>query len=294
MELPAVKTTFVGGVVCSHRVRDDVARDRAELVAAPQELSRWSRPKREQERTDGAASVSAVLEDRGRGNDWETDPEPRQRLWRHLLEALPRRGASSGPAPLGDRLRSALLKPGKPGSDDGSHDPRTVEELQRAVKSTSDKERLVGLIAAPWAAGIGILVTSALIGHDPASRLADGQIDKLHVAVSLYHEVLAALLVMAVVMLVAAWLRKRLYLGIVLALYGLTLFNLHYWGFAIPFLMCGSWLLVRAYRLQKSVREATGDTSGSLGSQSRAHATSRPARPGANKRYTPPASRSRS
>ena len=62
-------------------------------------------------------------------------------------------------------------------------------------------------------------------------------------SVSLYHEVAAALVILSVVMLTTAMLRKRLYLGIVMALYGLTVFNLHYWGFGIPFIMAGAWLL---------------------------------------------------
>ena len=49
-------------------------------------------------------------------------------------------------------------------------------------------------------------------------------------------------------MLATAWWRKRLYLGIVMALYGLTVFNLHYWGFGIPYLLCAGWWIVRAYR----------------------------------------------
>jgi len=34
-------------------------------------------------------------------------------------------------------------------------------------------------------------------------------------------------------MLVSAMLRKRVFLGIVTALYGLAIFNLHYWGFGV-------------------------------------------------------------
>jgi len=37
---------------------------------------------------------------------------------------------------------------------------------------------------------------------------------------------------LALVSLACAWFRKRLVLGIALALYGLSVFNLHYWGSA--------------------------------------------------------------
>ncbi len=49
-----------------------------------------------------------------------------------------------------------------------------------------DKERLIGLIVAPIAAAIAIMVTGALIGNDPAARLADGAVNTRHVNPSLY------------------------------------------------------------------------------------------------------------
>ena len=76
---------------------------------------------------------------------------------------------------------------------------------------------------------------------------------------------------------VAAW--------ILLALYGLAVFNLHYWGFGVPFLMAGAWYLVRAYRLNQELKRVEG-------SGPPARSTARPsmgARPRPNKRYTPPA-----
>jgi hypothetical protein len=103
------------------------------------------------------------------------------------------------------------------------------------------------------------------------------------VSVSTYHELLAVLLVLSVLMLVMAMLRKRLYLGMVTALYGLAVFNLHYWGFGVPFVMVGAWLLVRAYRLQRPKKGRRRDVVGDGG-------TNGAARPQASKRYTPPSS----
>ena len=218
---------------------------------------------------------------------WGDSDAPRVRPLRRVINAFFGLGPNVEKAPLGERLRSTFLKPAEPGSTVVLAEPQSVEELEAAIKSSSDKERLVGLIAAPWAGGIGIVVVNALISRDPASLLANGQVNKLHVSVSLYHEVLIALLVLAAMMLVTALLRKRLYLGIVMALYGLTLFNLHYWGFAIPFILFGSWLMVRAYRLQRSLREAGG---GTLKSRTHGGDLTYAGRPRANKRYTPPTS----
>jgi hypothetical protein len=62
-------------------------------------------------------------------------------------------------------------------------------------------------------------------------------------------------------------------------LYGLAVFNLHYWGFGVPFLLVGAWYLVRAYRFQQELKKTEVGTP-------RARANG--ARPRSNKRYTPP------
>ena len=154
------------------------------------------------------------------------------------------------------------------------------------VRSMDDKERAIGLLAAPVAAAIGFLVIHTLVVNDPAQHLKSGALNPHYVSVSLYDEVFVALLVLSILMLTMAMLRKRLYLGIATALYGLAIFNLHYWGFGIPFIICAAWYLVRSYRLQRELREATGGRPTRSGSRSNGRDTSyTPPRP--NKRYTP-------
>jgi len=143
--------------------------------------------------------------------------------------------------------------------------PTTVDELEEAVKRANDNERLIGLLAAPLAGMVGLLVTGSLLANNPKTYS------------SVYHVLSLTLLVLALAMLAAAWFRKRLYLGIAMALYGLSIFNLHFWGFGVPFLLFGSWFLVRAYRLQQKLKLAQQAAPGGKGGQGRA-----------NKRYTPP------
>jgi hypothetical protein len=220
------------------------------------------------------------------------DAPSRLSLGRRARLALPPQQRDRDERALADRLRSAILKPaeGAPDAADKAPDePPSVAELEAAARSANDKERFIGLLAAPVAAAIGILVISALIVNDPPALLKNGQVNTLHVSLSLYHDLGGVLLALSVLMLVMAMLRKRLYLGILMALYGLAVFNLHYWGFGVPFIMGGAWLLVRSYRLQRDVREATGDTSGS-GAQRRVTGAGRTASRQPNKRYTPPTS----
>jgi hypothetical protein len=181
---------------------------------------------------------------------------------------------------LSSRLSAAFLKPpadgqGGPGTGTkyNGEVPETVAELEEAVARADDKERLVGLLAAPIAAALGLIITGTLINNDPKALLATGAINKLHVNPTLYLELGAVALALSFVMLGMAYFRKRLFLGIAMALYGLSIFNLHFWGFGIPFILAGAWYLVRAYRFQQQLKVAS--TSSSTTSFE-------------SKRYTPP------
>lgn len=195
-----------------------------------------------------------------------------------------RQPGDSGRRPsIWDRFLGRILKPGTPTTPSAGREGLPVDELESLVRTADDKERAIGLLAAPVAALIGILIADDLLRHDPPALLADGLPNKLHVNPSLYHELTIVLLVLAVVILAGAWFRKRFVLGAATALEGLTIFNLRYWGFGVPFVMVGAWYLVRAYRFQRDLKAAKqGETpSGGQGAS----------RPSPNKRYTPPASR---
>ena len=180
------------------------------------------------------------------------------------------------------RFQTAIVKPDELDSSKGkaAEPPQSVEELEANIARADDKERAIGLTAAPIGAIIGLLITANLINHAKS----------LHQSTSVYQSLTFVLLGMAVIMLATAWLRKRFYLGVVLALFGLGIFNLHFWGFGVPFLLAGSWLLVRAWRLQQKLKLAGGGTA--KGSSTAAPARGRVVSAGGvlprpNKRYTP-------
>ena len=183
------------------------------------------------------------------------------------------------------RIRYTIVKPDGPDPNDEQDDAMSLEEIEAAIKSSDDKERNVGLVAAPFAALIGFIIITTLIDHDPPQLLSNGQKNAAYVSLSLYHELLGVLVVLAVLILVMSWLRKRLLAGISMALFGLAVFNLHYWGFGIPFVMVGAWLLVHSYRLSQKLRFATMDGTGPTRPSGR---TTRNPRPRSSKRYTPP------
>lgn len=178
---------------------------------------------------------------------------------------------------LSERFTRLVLKTDGGAEPRGDAYPTSVEGLEEAIARCDDKERLIGLIAAPVAGAIGLLVAQGLAAHGTTK------------AASSTSQVLAvSLLVLAAAMLASAWFRKRLYIGIAMALYGLSIFNLHFWGFGVPYLLFGAWYLVRAYRLQQKLKLAQGDdgTPGSRQAGGAAGRSAPPAQP--NKRYTPP------
>ncbi len=162
-------------------------------------------------------------------------------LWQRFADLI-RKPDDDRPS-VGQRLTGAMLK-----ADSGAApkpEPTTVEELEEAVKRADDKERLIGLIAAPLAGMIGLLITSSLAASTSKGTHSTA-----------YSVLGAVLLALAAAMLAMAWWRKRLYLGIVMALYGLSVFNLRFWGFGVPFVLVGAWYLVRAYRLNQKLKLA--------------------------------------
>ena len=174
------------------------------------------------------------------------------------------------------RLKYTFVQPDDSDDTKNAVDDRSVEELEEAIRSSDDKERAIGLVAAPLAAIIGIIVGSSTIDHAKAT----------HQSVTVYDELTYVILGMSVLILVSSLLRKRLFQGITMALYGLAIFNLRFWGFGVPFLLAGGWYLVRSYRLQQSLKRAE-DAAPSPPKRNGARPASGP-RPRRNKRYTPP------
>jgi hypothetical protein len=182
------------------------------------------------------------------------------------------------PLSIWERVKYTLVRPDDDPAERAPVDDRSADELRAAIQRSDDKERNIGLVAAPIAAIVGIAISSASINYARSH----------HQSLRVYDELTYVLLGLSLLILVASLLRKRLFQGITLALFGVAIFQLHftYVGFAAPFVLAGAWYLLRAYRLQQALKRAEGDE-GSPRTTSRAE-PSRVARPRPNKRYTPP------
>ena len=184
---------------------------------------------------------------------------------------------------LADRVRNFALKPvdpdAPPRQQKGAYE-LSGEELVQEEKRANDKERAIGLLAGPVATLIAFFVVHEKVVDDPPAHLANGAVNKLHVALSTYSWLFLVLIVLSFGITGMALWRKRIPLGIFTALYGLSVFNLGYIGFGVPFVMVAAWYLVRAYRLHRNVKESAASEGPST----------RTAPPPSSKRFTPPSS----
>jgi hypothetical protein len=231
--------------------------------------------------------------DRGPENG-EGDAPPKLNVGQRLLLRVPRiKRSSEAKQPISDWARRNFMKPEDPDQKPKADEtPEDVDELQDLVKYANDKERAIGLITAPIGAAIAFVVVHVLIQNDPAHYLKGGVLNSHYVNPSTYDDVFLVVIALAIGVLVSSLLRKRLFMGIFSAMFGLAIFNMHYWGFGIPFIMVGAWYLVRTFRLQRALREATGELSGYAARANANRASRATPAPSANKRYTPRATTS--
>ncbi len=203
-----------------------------------------------------------------------------------------RSDSAAGKPSLWMRFQTMIVRPDDDEGDAAAKKAlagRSLDELEAESRTLSDRERLIGFVIAPIAAALTFFLTTVLVDDDPVPTLSNGNPNPAHVDVSLYHELFFVLVGMSILIMLTTFLRKRLLLGLVTALFGLGLFNLHYWGFGLPFIFAGAWFLVRAYRLQQSVKVAGGDGSarGAYKPKARGLPSAGGSLPRPSKRYTP-------
>lgn len=182
------------------------------------------------------------------------------------------------------RLSRAFLKPPDPNAPHAEVlPPPTLEELEAAERYANDTERLIGVVMAPLCAVVALIVVSAYVSHWKTAHPGNTHVP------SYMGEILVLFFALSIVILAVSWFRKRLWMGLAILMYGLSVFDLNWkWlPFALPFLAAGSWLSVRAYRAHQAVKIARGDTP-RWANRGQDVTSSRPA---PSKRYTPPKAR---
>lgn len=191
-------------------------------------------------------------------------------------DTLSRRDADMPAMTRWERLKYAAVRPDEESDGTGPAHGRSVDAIQADVRRANDKERIIGLVAAPVAAVVGLSISAASLNYARAH----------HESLVVYDELTYVLLGLATLILVTSLLRKRLFQGLALALFGVAVFQLHYTyvGFAAPFALAGAWYLIRSYRLQRELKDAEAEVD-----PTRPTPLANGSKPKASKRYTPPA-----
>ena len=210
--------------------------------------------------------------------------------------------AVSGPgATTGSRWRDALLKPppASAGQRAGAaranpYADESVEELRRKMKYLDDRERRVALFVGPLMAALDIAIMFVGLHGNPAHG-------KTHVSPSNYYTLGIGSAVLALVVVIAAYYRRRSF----------TIFALLFSGYGgglvtmLPSWVVAGWLFVRFNKMQRALTAKTGGPpgrqaanrqrpAGARGDAGRSRPGSKrakapePAGPAPNKRYTPP------
>lgn len=158
-----------------------------------------------------------------------------------------------------------------------------------AVRGITDRERMLGFVAAAVAAALWCVLTIPGLVHPP-KHLQRGQPDTTQVAIYL-----AVGLVLAALIFASAIVRRRALLGFAVLFTGASFGGIVF--LALPFWALGGWLLWRAFTIQRAAAASTAAARGPA-SAGRAGRSARSARSGAaaterkppppSKRYTPP------
>ena len=183
----------------------------------------------------------------------------------------------------------------------------SAEQLQRGMKYLDDNERRLAFLVGPLVGILDIVLTViALHSHQP--HFIHGKVNKLWVNPTETATLGIASAVIACLVVVCAWFRRR----------SLTLFALLFSGYGgglltmLPAWVLAGWLFVHFNRMQKTLRQLTGPRpsgrastrptnpraaarAGAATARARSEARRQrggkqpvPAGPGVSKRYTPP------
>jgi len=159
----------------------------------------------------------------------------------------PRAGEPGRDEPVPDR--AGATRPAKGGATGKATSGMTKDELVVAIKRIDDQERKIGLLIAPIGAVVGVLLMISAIHLNPAVG------HKNHVSASVFIWEGVARVVLAILVAVAAFTRRRSFLGFALLFLGTALGSPIV---ALPFWFVGGWLIWRAFKWQKELAAMTG------------------------------------
>ncbi len=121
------------------------------------------------------------------------------------------------------------------------------EELTHIIKRIDDRERVIAFGSAAIGLGVGIALTIAAIHFNTPHS-------KNHTSTGFIIFEGAARVVLAAVVVLAAWYRRRSFVAFALLFLGTSMGGI----FALPFWAVGIWLIFRVLKWQKELAALTG------------------------------------
>lgn len=126
---------------------------------------------------------------------------------------------------------------------------KSKEELTHAIKRIDERERVLAMTSAPIGVAVGSLLTYLAVRYNPAV----GQKGHLTLTTIVLFEGGARILLSGIVLL-AAYSRRRSFVGFALLFLGTSLGL----PFALPFWGLGAWLIWRVFKYQKELTALGG------------------------------------
>jgi hypothetical protein len=155
-------------------------------------------------------------------------------------------GEQTASAARSGRMHDALLRPAPSSQSARKSDPisdMSNEELTHAIKQLDDRERYYALMAGPFGALIGIVLTIAAIHYNPPLH------HKGHVANSVTELYGVARVVLGALVTIVARTRRRSLVAFALLFLGTA----EGFPFALLFWGLGGWMIWRVFRYQKAL-----------------------------------------
>jgi len=146
------------------------------------------------------------------------------------------------------RMRDAFVKPPEPRPQRGAPSGMTKEELTQIIKRVDDREQVLAYGSAALGVVVGVVLTVAAVHFNPPVH------HKNHESTGFILFDGGARVVLAAVVVLAAWNRRRSFVAFALLFLGTTMG----FPFALPFWALGVWMIFRVLKWQRELAAVTG------------------------------------
>ncbi len=151
-------------------------------------------------------------------------------------------------SPTRSRMRDAFMKPPEPRPQRGAPSGMDKDELTQIIKRVDDREQVLAYSSAALGVVVGVALTIGAVHFNPPVH------HKNHESTGFILFDGGARVVLAAVVVLAAWNRRRSFVAFALLFLGTTMG----FPFALPFWALGVWMIFRVLKWQRELAALTG------------------------------------